>query len=896
MQDVLARSGARLAGIFLATALAAAPSPAPVAAQETGTSRIQGRVTEAGTGAPLAGVTVRVLGTDRSVLTSDDGLFRITRLQPGTRSLSFEALGYRPRVVEVQLTADAAALLDVSLTTAPLAVAGLVVTSQKRQQAVQEVPITITVFEGDFLESTGIQEFDNLSAYTPGLEVQLQSPNNPGFVVRGITSDDGDSRIEPRVSVFQDGVSISKARGSVVELFDLERVEVLKGPQGTLFGRAAEIGAVHLIQNKARNETSGQVTAGPGNHGALFASGYANAPILEDRLFGRIAGVYNHRDGYVENLGGGDLNGKETVALRGLLRYAPNEFTDVDLILNWQRDTPPGTAFQSGVFSPTADGAIDPFSPPALGGDGRFEDLFVDRTVWGATLLADRVLSPAWTLQAVGAYRTFDSYESFDADGTRAPILQLAEDAEGEQYSLELRALFNNGGRLSGFGGVNVFHEDGSQGVIVRTDERSLFPLLTRIFHVQSGGAFPQFDALTRGEPNVWNTLPSVITFLGPALYPQNPTFFDTLVGAPLSPYHEERLTNYGRTTAYDAFFDGTYEVTDRLDLTGGLRATFDDMWAGLQVPPSEEPSLIGTFSGAYPNAIFSPTPEGRTISREESFTSLVGRLAAGYELSPALNLFGTVARGRRPHVMQETGGNPTREFQVLAEEVVWNYEAGVKGTLLEQRVRYDVAGFYYDYQDFQTDVQEEITPSGVVFRTDLGEATAFGTEIDFAGRVSEALTLFGNYAFIDASFDELNREGDTLRLAGNTFRLTPKHSFSAGFGLTREVAGATLFLRPSYSWKSRVYFEEQYQGEDFRAPQLDRPLAAGLYQDPYGLLNLRAGADLLAGRASLELWANNLLDEEYILDAGNTGLAFYAPTFIPGPPLLFGARLTARF
>lgn len=901
MQNVPTRSGSPRIPVLLAAALAmaatalAAAGPTAAAAQDSGTAVFQGRVTDAMAGGPLAGVTVRVLGTDRSTLTNADGRFRISRLQPGTRSFSFEALGYRSRVVEVLLTADAAATEEVALNTAPLAVAGLVVTSQKRQQAVQEVPITIAVFDGDFLESTGIHEFDNLSAYTPGLEVQLQSPNNPGFVVRGITSDDGDSRIEPRVSVFQDGVSISKSRGSVVELFDLERVEVLKGPQGTLFGRAAEIGAVHVIQNKARNERSGELSAGLGNHGGLLASGFANTPILDDRLFGRVAGVYSHRDGYVENLGGGTLNGKETLALRGLLRYAPSEFTDMDLIVNWQRDTPAGTAFKSGVFPPT-DGSTDPFTPAYLGGDDRFEDLYIDRTVWGVTVLADRVLSPAWTLQGVGAYRAFDSYESFDADGTRASILQFAEDAEGKQYSLELRALFNDGGRLSGFGGINAFHEDGSQGVLVRTDERSMFPFLTRVFNVQSGGQFPEFDIVTRGEPNLRETLPAIITFLGPVLYPADPTFFDTLVGEPLSPFHQERMTNYGRTTAYDAFFDATFAVTDRLDLTGGLRFTYDDVWAGYQVPPTDTPSLIGTFTGAYPNAIFSPTPGGETVSREETFTALVGRLAVGYEVSEALNLFGTVARGRRPNVIQETGGNPVTEFEVLAEEIVWNYEAGLKGSFLDQRIRYDLAGFYYDYRDFQTDVPPTITSEGVIFRTDLGEATAFGAEMDLSGRASEALTLFGNYAFIDASFDELSRSGLEQDLAGNTFRLTPGHSFSAGFGLTGELAGTTVFLRPSYTWKSRVYFEEDYQGEDFRAATLDRSLAPGLYQDAYGLLNLRAGAELMAGRASLELWANNLLDQDYIVDAGNTGIAFYAPTFIPGPPLLFGLELTARF
>lgn len=866
----------------------------PAASQSAETGSVEGRVTDAATGSPIAAVTVRVLGTDRSAFTGDEGRFRITRLAPGTRSFAFETLGYRSRVVEAALEAGRTATLDVALTSAPLALEGVVVTSQKRQQAIQEVPITVTVHDGDFLESVGIGQFDILSSYTPGLEVQLQSPNNPGFVVRGITSDDGDARVESRVSVFQDGVSISKARGSVVELFDLERVEVLKGPQGTLFGRGAEIGAVHLIQNKARNERSAELTVGPGSHGHGFVEGVANSPLVEDRLFARLAGVYNVRDGYVDNLAGGVLNGKETLALRGLLRWAPDEFTDVDLIVNWQQDRPPGTAFKSGVFAPSPGGSTEPWAPAHLGGDPRFEDLFVDRTVWGATLLGDRVLSPAWTLQGIAAYRRFDSYESFDADGTAAPAVQLAEGAYGDQYSVELRALFNDGGRFSGFVGTNLFHEDAAQAIHFRTDERSLYPFLTRVIDVQTGGAFPEIPVVVDGQPNFVDSVPENVVDLAPLLWPEDSVFYrivlEGLVGTPLPTYHEESFTNYGRNTAYELFADGTLELTDRLALTAGVRATLETLWSGIQVRESEQASFLGAVTGATPNVLFSPTQNQELVNHEETFFSVVGRLAANYAVNEALNAYATVARGRRPPVIQEFETNPIANFEILPDEVVWSYEIGAKG-FVGPRVQYDIAAFYYDYQDFQTDVNPELTPSGIVFDTDVGQATAYGAELGLVGRVSDALTFFGNYAYIHARFDETSPTGEEQRLAGNTFRLTPEHSASAGFGLRTAAPFGEWFLRPSCTWKSRVYFEEEWQEETF----LDGE-APGLYQDPYGLVNLRAGLTAFDGRATVELWGTNLLDADYIIDAGNTGIAFYAPTYIAGPPALFGLRVTARF
>ncbi|MFY8133391.1 MAG: TonB-dependent receptor, partial [Aquimonas sp.] len=231
----------------------------------------------------------------------------------------------------------------------------IVVTAQKREQQVQEVPIAITALSGEFLDRLNISGFADINGYVPGLQTQVQSPNNPGFVIRGITSDSGDSQVEPRVSVFQDGVSISRSRGAVVEFFDLERIEVLRGPQGTLFGRGAQIGAVHLIQNKARDESSAHVRFGLGNLDAMSLEGHANTPI-SDNLFARLAVFHEQRDGFIENLSGGDLNGRDTSALRLSFGMNVGERSRMDLIFNHQTDSPPGTAFRSNVI-PTREGS-----------------------------------------------------------------------------------------------------------------------------------------------------------------------------------------------------------------------------------------------------------------------------------------------------------------------------------------------------------------------------------------------------------------------------------------------------------------------------------------------------------------------------------------------------------
>ena len=226
----------------------------------------------------------------------------------------------------------------------------------------------------------------------PGFLVQNQSPNNPGFVMRGITSDSGSATAEPRVSVFQDGVSISKSRGSYVELFDLERVEVAKGPQSTLYGRGALIGAVNLVQNRARpGMTDAYANIEAGNQGYRMVEGALNLPVGETAGL-RLATRLKTRDGSVDNLlGGEDYNSIETRALRLSGAWAPSDAMRFDVIGNYQKDNASGTSFKSIAYAPA-----DPNTGAVLGGKAPWDGaaltpgaafdggkaLGLDRKVW----------------------------------------------------------------------------------------------------------------------------------------------------------------------------------------------------------------------------------------------------------------------------------------------------------------------------------------------------------------------------------------------------------------------------------------------------------------------------------------------------------------------------------
>ncbi|NLP58631.1 TonB-dependent receptor [Lutibacter sp. B1] len=801
---------------------------------------------------PIIGANVIIKNSSFGTVSDEEGNYLIKNLKKGTYQIEISYLGF-DTITKNVVIGDGVTIQDFTLSESSFLLEGVMVTAQKREQRNKDVPIAITSYGSDFINNNNTFEYDSFSEYVPGFQVQIQSVNNPGIVVRGITSDDGDSRVEPRVSIFQDGVSISKSRGSVVELYDIERVEVLKGPQGTLFGRGAQIGAMHIIQNKAKDETSGFLKLGYGNENQFLATGYFNTPIT-DKLFFRAAGIYNARDGFIKNISGGDLNGKETLAFRGAFKYLISEKTTLDLIGNWQKDTPPGTSFKSGLYAPTG-GDTDPTTFADL---ERGKELGLDREVYGVTGILKHSFNDTWDLTSTTAYREFDSDEAFDADGTAAPALFFHEIAEGKQFSQEFRFNFDNKDKFRGFFGANFFYEDGSQKVPFITNEQSYAVLLS--------------DFLLGTNNFVIGGTPILI----PAI-PNEPAIYGAIAGAPLNEYNKESYTNFGENYSSDIFADASYDVTDEFTVTLGLRATWENINAGYEVEDAETPSYLGYLLGTFPNNVYAPT-NGR-LDASDNFLSLVGRFAVNYDISENVTLFGNIARGRRPNVINVDANG----VNVLSDEIVWSYEIGGKSLFLNNRLQFDLNAYMYDYSHFQTNIITFDEVNGLDMRPDdSGNATAYGFETAVQYAFSKTSSVFANYGYIDASFDDKDSKGNPQALAGNTFRLTPKHSFSLGVNFNPKINdNLDAFVRPTYTYKSKVFFEET------NLPDIS--------QDAYGLLNFRAGL-VWNKKYEINFYMTNVLDEEYIIDAGNTGGSFGIPTYIAGAPQFYGVQISAKF
>lgn len=824
----------------------------------------------------------------------------------------------------------------------------VVVTAQKREQALIDVPIALTAYDARGLERRGVQTLDQLALFTPGFEVQQQSPNNPGFVMRGVTSSALESAFEPRVSIFQDGVSISKGEGSYVELFDVERVEVAKGPQSTLFGRGALVGALNIIQNKARpGAADAKLVVEAGDYSARRAEAMINAPVGET-LAVRLAAVRRQRDGYVSNLRGGeDYQSVDTTALRGALAFAGKGSRRLDLIVNYQRDRPTGTAFKSLVIDQTdpVSGAFlaDRRDPDGIAqGAGQSfqdgQDLNIDRAVWGATLLARWPLANSITLSSISAFRHFQSSESNDPDGLSLPLLTAMNEGKAKQWSQELRINFDPGGRLTAFAGASAFGYEGHHQTPLQIDERLAVAALTRQLN---GAAVGAGLPATRTAPSALFENKGFVAALMQGLVAgasdnRTTAVFDPAIvltpaqalaiASNLRSDHRETSVDTSVLSSFDLFADGTLALTPRFEVSAGLRYTRDKRKSGYSAFVTGGRSVAGGAIGAAqlassgsPTAVaqakallaalqspaaqqvpvsilplfgfsFQPTAgNGAFYSDSLDDDGLTWRLAARYALDDRTNLYATYARGRRPRTLAARGpsapfGPP--QFGAQSAETVDSIELGAKFRRPERGLRGSAAVYGYGYKNFET-----VDRDGVrLITTNRGSARAYGVELEGEWSPTSYVDIFATYSFNHARFT--NGAFD-----GNHLRQSPDHSASLGAAVRWPAPGGVLELRPTFTWQSKMFFDDNNDRPDLQQPPaaLVADAAVDEFQNAYGLLNLTLTYTPTGRSLALELFATNLTNERYIIDAGNTGDILGLPTFVVGPPRMGGVRVTWR-
>jgi outer membrane receptor protein involved in Fe transport len=741
----------------------------------------------------------------------------------------------------------------------------IIVTAQKREQKISDVPVTVTAWSGETLQRIGVSQFNELSAFVPGLNIQEQSANNPGFVIRGITSDSGSAQEAARVTVYYNGVDVSRSRGSYFDLFDIERIEVVKGPQATLFGTAAAIGAVSVIPNRVTEGVSAELRGGLGNYDQRQLSGFLN--LANDMVGVRVAFAWKKRDGIVENIAGttpnggpeqDDLNGQDQRGLRISLKLDPDGPIRTDLVYTYDGQRSPGTAFKSGTLRPFG-GDTSPFSFAELGGSPQSEavlgkeKLGLDRDVHDLNFTAR--FTPegsAWSTVHIFGYREFDSREVFDADGSAAWFLEFAENSKGSQFSHESRVNYE-GARVRAFAGFNWFSEEGTQSVPFSAEEGTYLQCVTALSPL----------------------LPDLIPGLGcvnaaGVVTAARATSLISGGAATAIPYRS-LFRNGGRIDSTSLFADATFDLTDRIELTAGGRMLWEIRRSSYF---ADQPASVISRAPLLP---FAGTG-GAIFTARDTNRTFLPRFNALVRFTDGVNGYATVSKGRRSPVVQlnarNTPAGPVPNRTDIPAETVWNYEVGAKASL--GAFNGSLGVYYQTYDNFQVTVNE----GGRLVTRNAGSARNVGVEAEASWRPSRELLVFGNLGWIDA---KIRDEPENGIFANNRFRLQPEWQAAGGID-ARVPLGADLelFATPTITHRSQIFFELP-----------NNPVIA---QGPVTLVNLRAGLAAQDGRWQLTGFASNLFDKDYIIDAGNTGGAFGIPTFIRGTPRLFGIEAAIRF
>jgi iron complex outermembrane receptor protein len=476
----------------------------------------------------------------------------------------------------------------------------------------------------------------------------------------------------------------------------------------------------------------------------------------------------------------------------------------------------------------------DPYTAAKL---NRGNELGIDRDLWGITGIINHHLNESWDLTSTSAFRDVDSLNEFDADGSERYLFEFGEHTYDHQLSQELRLNYDAGGRLTCMIGTSVLASKGRQDVTLRTNENVLFGTLT-------GGVVP--------------------------------------IPPGLSPYYEESYTNRSELLAADVFGRLDYKLTPKLTLGSSLRVTQEHITSGYQSFAAPTPGHLGGFfhplvpSG---NNVYVPTPG--MLETDADYTSWSGRLDARYAFTPRHQAYASVARGRRPNVL--IFDQKTFAIQELDEESVWNYEVGFKGTTPARRVQYSVSVFQYYYENFQT---ERVVSPGVTEPFDGGRARGQGFEGTLQGTVNSHLSLFATYGFTDAKFAAHSEDGQPQAYAGNQFRLTARHTFSLGGTVTAPAGDrGIVFITPVAQYRSEQFFEDD-----------NAAFGGRLRQGGFSLLNVRFGYRPLNRRWEITGYVNNVLNKEYLIDAGNIGQSFGLATSNRGAPRTAGLQATVRF
>lgn len=739
------------------------------------------------------------------------------------------------------------------------------VTANKREENLQNVPIAINAITGDSLEKSGVLETSDLAGQVSNL--QISSPfgrTQPNFILRGISvANEFNSNQASPNGVYLDEVYLSSRFAQGMNLFDLDRVEVIKGPQGTLFGRNTVGGAINIITKKADfNGSNGFASAGIGNFNTYKASGAYGSEIIDDTLAFRVAGAIEKGDGQIDNPVTGVGKGRTTdnYALRGSLLWEPSDST---------RFTLRAYAGQSDASSepPLSIGALPDGSNPITGysRDGLdYWESAVDyqggnKTKAQGVALISTFDVGDFELTSITSYDDGELRVDQDPDGSPVDVFAINWYSDYDQFSQDVR--------LSSNPDANFRY---ILGAYYGKDTNETFNTYRFFGFLENIPGLPAFD-----PPNIF-------------VAPPYPGLLGGVTGVFSGFGVNHDFTQERTSTAI--YGDANFDLSDKLTLTAGLRYTWDDIElsnvssTAFDYSGTEQVTLIPPF--AAPGSIC-PGSVGCPADLSDDSEQLTGRLILDYQMNDDLMFYGSYSRGYRAGAINGTAYASPSQLTFVEPEKVDAYEIGFKGDFSDGTIRLNGSLFYYDYQNQQ--LQEVI---GIVpFLRNAPKAEALGFELDLQTQLTENLFASAGYGYLDSEYKELSLSG--VDLAGNTFSNAPDQTFNAFADWTAySNQVGELHIRPS----------AVYAGDAWLSPFNEKPSSSAnavgdnsnLYQEGYWLVNGRMAWE--TDQWTVAASVRNIFDEEYYAYGLDLRAAVGVDFLIRGQRRTYGLDVTYKF
>lgn len=763
----------------------------------------------------------------------------------------------------------------------------VVVTAQSRSQSAQEVPISMEVVTAKDIQNLGARNLGDLNGYLPGLQVDATQATQPVFGIRGVRPGDFGIGTDTPVGIYVDGVYTGKTGGALMNFIDIQRVEVLKGPQGTLFGRNSAAGAISVVTNEPDDsfDMTGHIKVGDYNRVDMDAM--INVPLGQDTA-ARLVMVRASSDGWARNIAtGARTGGDNSWATRLLLKQ---KIQDATFNLSWEHE-------QLRQHGWPAFGAVKDPALPQDGFTGVYDAAYVanfvdprraplendidgaERRVFdGVTLRAELPLGGV-TLRSTTAYRTFSSSNLTDNDGTSRADFRLATDDQKKAYNWQQEfKLSGKTDKLDWIAGVSFYNnrERQTASAIVNT------ATLDSISQMQGGAA--DFGALFAG--------------LGMAGVPG--------VGAESNFTWGENTYARLHSSAVSIYEDIIWHVTPATNLTTGIRWSRDRKTMQWHVPARQSPELdsllniygpaAGLDASALPaNLVFSAAGQlaATPVNASHSWSDWSPRVVLDHKLTGDFLLFASLSQGYQAGGFNvftppnPASANPTERDPSFAPEKMTNLELGFKLYLPGLKATLNGSLFAYRFKNLQ-DIKLGGTGAISTYNIINSDQQAKGLDLDGRIRVAPGVTLFAGLELIDQTYHRYQTTdsgGATLNLSGQPVG-TPAFSGMAGVNGSWEALGGRISttLQGTYHSKSRC-------NDDTRALQC---MTAPAFRtgEAGSKADLRLGWDNASGKFGVALLVNNLFDKRYVYNLDGQTKPLGMPFASITPPRTIGLEL----